>query len=185
MEMVGHASIVYSVDSHVSGLIVSGSEDCSAKIWKGDCFYYLSVFLDVTSRAWYLGIATELIMSSKFYFLVKSLLCFRWSLCSEYRASWLCVGCQILGKWWYCDSMLRWSSTYLDFISGENCRTSRPRLLCLPTFSIQDKQVQSRITCQHMMHTSAPFIVKMLRELSLFSVWYVSYLWVIVNCELQ
>ena len=35
MEMVGHASIVYSVDSHVSGLIVSGSEDCSAKIWKG------------------------------------------------------------------------------------------------------------------------------------------------------
>ncbi|PNT41336.1 hypothetical protein POPTR_004G150700v4 [Populus trichocarpa] len=34
MEMVGHASIVYSVDSHVSGLIVSGSEDCSAKIWK-------------------------------------------------------------------------------------------------------------------------------------------------------
>ncbi|KAH8498353.1 hypothetical protein H0E87_017317 [Populus deltoides] len=38
MEMVGHASIVYSVDSHVSGLIVSGSEDCSAKIWKdGAC----------------------------------------------------------------------------------------------------------------------------------------------------
>ncbi|KAM3743055.1 hypothetical protein ACB098_07G116300 [Castanea mollissima] len=34
MEMVGHTSIVYSVDSHVSGLIVSGSEDCSAKIWK-------------------------------------------------------------------------------------------------------------------------------------------------------
>ncbi|KAJ4844454.1 hypothetical protein Tsubulata_028947 [Turnera subulata] len=35
MEMVGHTSIVYSVDSHVSGLCVSGSEDCSAKIWKG------------------------------------------------------------------------------------------------------------------------------------------------------
>ncbi|KAK6916532.1 WD40 repeat [Dillenia turbinata] len=34
MEMVGHSSIVYSVDSHISGLIVSGSEDCSAKIWK-------------------------------------------------------------------------------------------------------------------------------------------------------
>ncbi|KAG5526584.1 hypothetical protein RHGRI_032755 [Rhododendron griersonianum] len=34
MEMVGHTSIVYSVDSHVSGLIVSGSEDCFAKIWK-------------------------------------------------------------------------------------------------------------------------------------------------------
>ncbi|XP_022136219.1 phospholipase A-2-activating protein [Momordica charantia] len=34
MEMVGHTSIVYSVDSHASGLIVSGSEDCSAKIWK-------------------------------------------------------------------------------------------------------------------------------------------------------
>lgn len=38
MEMVGHTSIVYSVDSHVSGLIVSSSEDCSAKIWKdGAC----------------------------------------------------------------------------------------------------------------------------------------------------
>ena len=35
MEMVGHTSIVYSVDSHASGLIVSGSEDCFAKIWKG------------------------------------------------------------------------------------------------------------------------------------------------------
>ncbi|KAL8555981.1 hypothetical protein ACS0TY_003699 [Phlomoides rotata] len=34
MEMVGHTSIVYSVDAHVSGLIVSASEDCSAKIWK-------------------------------------------------------------------------------------------------------------------------------------------------------
>lgn len=34
LEMVGHTSIVYSVDSHSSGLIVSGSEDCSAKIWK-------------------------------------------------------------------------------------------------------------------------------------------------------
>ncbi|KAL5562590.1 hypothetical protein UlMin_032337 [Ulmus minor] len=38
MEMVGHTSIVYSVDSHVSGLIVSGSEDRFAKIWKdGAC----------------------------------------------------------------------------------------------------------------------------------------------------
>lgn len=35
MEMVGHTSIVYSVDSHVSGHIASGSEDCSTKIWKG------------------------------------------------------------------------------------------------------------------------------------------------------
>ncbi|KNA10607.1 hypothetical protein SOVF_142770 [Spinacia oleracea] len=34
MEMVGHTSIVYSVDSHVSGHIASGSEDCSTKIWK-------------------------------------------------------------------------------------------------------------------------------------------------------
>lgn len=39
MEMVGHTSIVYSVDSHASGLIVSGSEDCSAKIWKGFLFF--------------------------------------------------------------------------------------------------------------------------------------------------
>ncbi|GAB4853932.1 hypothetical protein Ancab_018141 [Ancistrocladus abbreviatus] len=38
MEMVGHTSIVYSVDSHTSGLLVSSSEDCSAKIWKdGGC----------------------------------------------------------------------------------------------------------------------------------------------------
>ncbi|CAJ1933456.1 unnamed protein product [Sphenostylis stenocarpa] len=34
MEMVGHTAIVYSVDSHASGLIVSGSEDCFAKVWK-------------------------------------------------------------------------------------------------------------------------------------------------------
>ncbi|XP_074275391.1 uncharacterized protein LOC141599305 [Silene latifolia] len=34
MEMVGHTSIVYSVDSHISGLVASGSEDCLAKIWK-------------------------------------------------------------------------------------------------------------------------------------------------------
>ncbi|KAL5788522.1 hypothetical protein ACOSP7_005471 [Xanthoceras sorbifolium] len=34
MEMVGHAAIVYSVDYHASGLIVSGSEDRFAKIWK-------------------------------------------------------------------------------------------------------------------------------------------------------
>ncbi|KAL6494769.1 hypothetical protein OROGR_031569 [Orobanche gracilis] len=34
MEMVGHTSIIYSVDAHISGLIVSGSEDCSAKIWR-------------------------------------------------------------------------------------------------------------------------------------------------------
>lgn len=38
MEMVDHTSIVYSVDSHASGLIVSGSEDRFAKIWKGSCF---------------------------------------------------------------------------------------------------------------------------------------------------
>lgn len=34
MEMVGHTAIVYSVDAHKSGLVVSGSEDGSAKIWK-------------------------------------------------------------------------------------------------------------------------------------------------------
>ncbi|KAL3722505.1 hypothetical protein ACJRO7_034818 [Eucalyptus globulus] len=39
MEMVDHTSIVYSVDSRASGLIVSGSEDRFAKIWKdGVCF---------------------------------------------------------------------------------------------------------------------------------------------------
>ncbi|XP_021738565.1 phospholipase A-2-activating protein-like [Chenopodium quinoa] len=34
LEMVGHQSIVYSVDSHVSGLVLSGSEDNTARIWK-------------------------------------------------------------------------------------------------------------------------------------------------------
>ncbi|KAK1301231.1 hypothetical protein QJS10_CPB13g00110 [Acorus calamus] len=34
MEMVGHTSIVYCVDAHASGLIASGSEDCSLKLWK-------------------------------------------------------------------------------------------------------------------------------------------------------
>ncbi|XP_026433041.1 phospholipase A-2-activating protein-like [Papaver somniferum] len=34
MEMVGHTSIIYSVHAHSSGLIVSGSEDGFAKIWK-------------------------------------------------------------------------------------------------------------------------------------------------------
>ncbi|CAK8542111.1 unnamed protein product [Lathyrus sativus] len=34
MEMVGHTAIVYSVDSHASGLIVSGSENRFSKIWK-------------------------------------------------------------------------------------------------------------------------------------------------------
>ncbi|CAO2813433.1 unnamed protein product [Amaranthus hypochondriacus] len=34
MELVGHTSLVYSVDSHVSGLVASASEDCSVKIWK-------------------------------------------------------------------------------------------------------------------------------------------------------
>ncbi|KAI3985906.1 hypothetical protein MKX01_038988 [Papaver californicum] len=34
MEMVGHTSIIYSVHAHSSGLIVSGSEDGFAKIWR-------------------------------------------------------------------------------------------------------------------------------------------------------
>lgn len=46
MEMVGHVSIVYSVDAHASGLIVSGSEDCSAKIWKGYTYlFFYSAFV--------------------------------------------------------------------------------------------------------------------------------------------
>lgn len=41
LEMVGHTSIVYSVDAHASGLIVSGSEDRFAKIWKGENPFFL------------------------------------------------------------------------------------------------------------------------------------------------
>lgn len=47
MEMVDHTSIVYSVDAHVSGLIVSGSEDCFAKIWKGN-FKNILIIIDIT-----------------------------------------------------------------------------------------------------------------------------------------
>jgi hypothetical protein len=36
--MIGHSSLVSSVDAHSSGLIASGSEDCSLKIGKGDIF---------------------------------------------------------------------------------------------------------------------------------------------------
>lgn len=46
MEMVGHTAIVYSVDSHASGLIVSGSEDRFAKIWKGDNLSLASWYRD-------------------------------------------------------------------------------------------------------------------------------------------
>lgn len=41
LEMIGHTSLVYSVDAHSSGLIASGSEDRSVKIWKGDLFCML------------------------------------------------------------------------------------------------------------------------------------------------
>lgn len=44
MELVGHTSLVYSVDSHVSGLVASASEDCSVKIWKGSLILYLYCF---------------------------------------------------------------------------------------------------------------------------------------------
>jgi WD40 repeat protein len=40
LEMIGHSSLVYSVDAHSSGLIASGSEDRSLKIWKGDVILY-------------------------------------------------------------------------------------------------------------------------------------------------
>lgn len=34
IEMIGHSSLVYCVDAHSSGLVASGSEDCSLKIWR-------------------------------------------------------------------------------------------------------------------------------------------------------
>ncbi|WOK99599.1 phospholipase A-2-activating protein [Canna indica] len=38
MEMIGHTSLVYSVDAHSSGLVASGSEDRLLKIWRdGTC----------------------------------------------------------------------------------------------------------------------------------------------------
>jgi phospholipase A-2-activating protein len=37
--MIGHSSLVYSVDAHSSGLIASGSEDRSLKLWKGAFLY--------------------------------------------------------------------------------------------------------------------------------------------------
>lgn len=49
LEMVGHTAIVYSVDAHKSGLVVSGSEDGLAKIWKGDISCPLYFILDLMS----------------------------------------------------------------------------------------------------------------------------------------
>ena len=62
LEMVGHTSIVYSVDAHASGLIVSGSEDRHAKIWKGNdgfpfnlksCYLWLEVLFLLVAFVWY------------------------------------------------------------------------------------------------------------------------------------
>lgn len=50
MEMVGHTAIVYSVDSHASGLIVSGSEDRYAKIWKGDPLCLMLFVLEIVCQ---------------------------------------------------------------------------------------------------------------------------------------
>ena len=47
MEMVGHTEIIYSVDSHASGLIVSGGEDRHAKIWKGNCLCSLLLVIEM------------------------------------------------------------------------------------------------------------------------------------------
>ena len=44
LEMVGHTAIVYAVDAHKYGLVVSGSEDGSAKIWKGNEYIYILSF---------------------------------------------------------------------------------------------------------------------------------------------
>ena len=54
MEMVGHTAIVYSVDSHVSGLIVSGSEDHFAKVWKGDYLCLAACHIDNVCR-WFIS----------------------------------------------------------------------------------------------------------------------------------
>lgn len=43
LEMIGHSSLVYSVDAHSSGLIASGSEDRSLKLWKGAVFCVLII----------------------------------------------------------------------------------------------------------------------------------------------
>ena len=56
MEMVGHTAIVYSVDSHASGLIVSGSEDHYAKIWKGDYMFLAFWYRDNVSLEYFLHI---------------------------------------------------------------------------------------------------------------------------------
>jgi WD40 repeat protein len=45
LDMIGHTSLVYSVDAHSSGQIASGSEDRSLKIWKGDIFFLPSAVL--------------------------------------------------------------------------------------------------------------------------------------------
>ncbi|GJN10384.1 hypothetical protein PR202_ga28472 [Eleusine coracana subsp. coracana] len=51
LDLIGHTSLVYSVDAHSSGQIASGSEDRSLKIWKenGDVVTACS---DGTARIW-------------------------------------------------------------------------------------------------------------------------------------
>jgi len=48
LDMIGHSSLVYSVDAHSSGLIASGSEDRSLKIWKGDIFCILTKCIGIS-----------------------------------------------------------------------------------------------------------------------------------------
>jgi len=51
LEMVGHTSLVYSVDAHSSGLVASGGEDCFLKIWKGNLSFNLLVLKLLTWQA--------------------------------------------------------------------------------------------------------------------------------------
>ncbi|CAA6657705.1 unnamed protein product [Spirodela intermedia] len=67
MELVGHASLVYSVDAHKSGLIASGGEDRFLKIWR-DCVWdvkfldngdIITACSDGTARIWTSHIETR------------------------------------------------------------------------------------------------------------------------------
>jgi WD40 repeat protein len=67
--MIGHSSPVYSVDGHSSGLIASGGEDCTLKIWRGDVFHIFGTLAFVT-------LLCSLTLQVK-------AIC-RWSLCSKH-----------------------------------------------------------------------------------------------------
>ena len=80
------------------------------------CLHWWNAKVLILSCNWTCLLILEILY--KTYFTWDIVLCCRWSLCSKHRASWLCLGCQILGKWGCCNCMFWWGCTYLDSSAG-------------------------------------------------------------------